>query len=65
MEKFEILHTTVSKYIGVDEELDREVQQAQAFREGTPEWEDEYPRRSIRCALRLRLQTQQRRAGLT
>ena len=41
----EILHTTVSKYIGVDEELDREVRhKLKAFREGTPEWEDEYAR---------------------
>ena len=41
----ETLHTTVSKYIGVDEELDREVRhRLKAFREGTPEWEDEYAR---------------------
>ena len=30
---------------GVDEELDREVRhKLKAFREGTPEWEDEYAR---------------------
>ena len=41
----DILHTTVSKYISVDEELDREVRhKLKAFREGTPEWEDEYAR---------------------
>ena len=37
--------TTVEKYTGVDEELDREARgRLKNLREGTPEWEIEYPR---------------------
>jgi hypothetical protein len=40
-----ILNDTVSKYLGVDEELDKEVRgRLKHFREGTNEWEIEYGR---------------------
>lgn len=41
----QLVHSTVRKYVGVDEELDREVRgRLKNLREGTSEWETEYNR---------------------